>query len=226
MGRPCRHANRHRFLSSSPTSRRRAPTGGCRSPSRTWRWCAPTGRSAAALPRSTCRSSTSGADRRALSRALRPSRPSLAVVRAPAAVRCRSADAARPAGSRTACRPPRRRPGRLLRTGRRRARLLRPDAPLHRPAYRPVAARPRHRARLRPRHRADRPQHQHARPSQGARHLSQGRVSPGAQREQGIARSARAVAGGLSLAAGVTRFSSPQRASHCGRLRVLSRLRF
>ena len=138
-----------------------------------------------------------------LSRALRPRRPALAVVRAPAAERCRSADAARPAGSRAACRPPRRRPGRLLRTGRRRARLLRPDAPLHRPAHRPVAARPRHRARLRPRHRADRPQHQHARPSQGARHLSQGRVSPGAQRKQGIARSARAVAGGLSLAAEV-----------------------
>ena len=48
-----------------------------------------------------------------------------------------------------------------------------------------------------------RPQHQHARPSQGARHLSQGRVSPGAQRKQGITRSARAVAGGLSLAAEV-----------------------
>ena len=48
----CRHANRHRFLSSSPTSRRRAPTDGCRSRSRTWRWCAPTGRSAAAPPRS------------------------------------------------------------------------------------------------------------------------------------------------------------------------------
>ncbi len=74
---------------------------------------------------------------------------------------------------------------------------------LHRPAHRPVAARPRHRARLRPRHRADRPQHQHARPSQGARHLPQGRVSPGAQRKQGITRSARAVAGGLSLAAEV-----------------------
>ena len=47
-------------LICSPTSRRRAPTVGCRSPSRTWRWCAPTGPSAAALRRSTCRSSTSG----------------------------------------------------------------------------------------------------------------------------------------------------------------------
>src|SRR5882757_1055639 len=44
------------------------------------------------------------------------------------------------------------------------------------------------------RHDAARPQHQHARPSASARHLSQSGLSRRAQREQGIAGSARAVA--------------------------------
>ena len=41
-------------LTSSPTSRRRAADGGCRSPSRIWRWCRPTGRERGRRPTSTC----------------------------------------------------------------------------------------------------------------------------------------------------------------------------
>ena len=204
MGRPCRHTDRHRSL--SPVFRPPA--------------AAPRGRTAADhrhasrddarrldAPRreppdiDVTLEPVAAPDRRLLSRALRPRRPTLAVVRTAPAVRCGPAGLAGPARTRTARRAAMTATSWATSSSRatnssssasrwptsaaasaRGCSTAPSSGPL--PAGQPAQA-----------------QHQHARPSAGPGHLSQGGLSHRCAARQGSAGPARAVAGPLSLAA-------------------------
>ena len=206
MGRTCRHADRHRsliFRAPSAAARRR-PAHDHDHLSRDRAARLDAARHGAAIAEIDV-APVIAPTVRVLSRSLRPGRPALAVVRAPRAHRPGAGLAYS------------RRPTHELHVARHAGELVGYfellageivffglDARLYRPAHRPVAARPRDRARFCAGASPADPQHQHPRSSARPRHLSQGGISYRSAGDEGCSRPADPLAGRVSLAADVT----------------------